>query len=257
MKLKFCFVLSLAATVSLAGPIIGTTSCRVDIPEASGPRTVSTTQPTLCSLPLGDPANHTVSAAASGDFVLATTASNFSALTLSTSTSTPYVTTTVPSGLRVAYSLFANAFVSDDVILATGGSPRPGWLEYQASYLGTSSAARYYNPTAAEVTLGSVEFDPRPFPSSSRGPLIVPWTLGSNFTLSAYAESIGLQFGVDELVSTSANLSIQFRFFEADRVTPVLVIPTPEPSSISLCAMVLSAAVAVRMARRSFVTRER
>lgn len=239
-------LLLLTGAIAYGDPLIGTTTCTATVPGTSptGSTTITTTQPGACSIPLGDPGNHSVSATANGDFTLGDLAGP-NLLTLHTDTSTPYFAT--PGGI-FTYNLQASSYISDTHALATTGAVRSGFLQYQGSYDGVGPL--HGGMSYGTFTLGSIVFNPGPFPTASTGVQMVPWTLGSDFTLSSYSESSSSQAGVDEPFGVHADLSLQFRLFEADGTTPVAVVATPEPATAFLSLLPLAAFAAFRIRRR-------
>jgi len=237
----------LTSTISLAESITGITTCRATIPDSAGQRLdLVTTSLGSCSIPLGDPRNQAVSAAANGSFTLSSTPEGFNTLVLHTDTQTPLAVfgITYPGSDMIFYirsGVSASASVSDTQMLATTGSVRSGLLEYQGS-LRSTDFFRMGIGAFSGFALGPIEFGPGPGPIGfiPIRPMIVPWTLGMPFTLNSYSHSEGFQVGVDEPGSTFSDLSLQFRFFESDGTTPVPVIPVPEPSSMLAYAVALA-----------------
>ena len=200
MRIYALFLLT--STISLAESIAGITTCEASIPP--GPIDLMTTGLGSCSIPLGDPYNQAVSAAATGSFTLSSTPEGFNTLVLHTDTHTPLATyaLTYPGSDMIFYvhsGVSASASVSDIQTLATTGSVRSGLLEYQASLRSTDFFRMGINAFSG-FALGPIEFGPGPGPIGFRpiGPTIVPWTLGMPFTLNSYSFSEGYQVGVDE-----------------------------------------------------------
>jgi len=241
MRIYAIFLLT--STVSLAESITGITNCRAIIPDSAGQRLdLVTTGLGSCSIPLGDPRNQAVSAAANGSFTLSSTAEGFNTLVLHTDTQTPLAVfgITYPGSDMIYYirsGVSASASGSVIQMLATTGSVRPGLLEYRITVHETDFS-RMGIGAHSTFALGPIQ---PPIMSGFIGtPRIVPWTLGMPFTLNSYSFSEGFQVGVDEPSNTFSDLSLQFRFFESDGTTPVPVIPVPEPSSILAYAVALA-----------------
>jgi hypothetical protein len=157
----------------------------------------------------------------------------------------------------------AGSQVSVNETLLTAGSVRSGFVQISASGSGSFDAR---SPDSASIGLsfGPIQFvclqqggrevslncqlypDPRLRPPPLQSPAQVEFTLGQAFQLS-YSGTVGAGSGthpgLDSSAGADANVQFQFRFVEADGVTPVAVEGVPEPGTLALfgAALVLLA----------------
>lgn len=70
---------------------------------------------------------------------------------------------------------------------------------------------------------------------------LIPYVLGTSFSLDGTGNALASAGFNDGSSAGDTNLSYNFRFFEADGVTPVSVSEIPEPASVSLVLVSLAA----------------
>jgi len=186
---------------------------------------------------------------------LATDPADFSALRTAQTSSVKVFNTN--TGLS---TIAARTEIHFDEFLATAGSVRPGYVILQAFSTARSAtdgnaggAVRFYFPanrTDTQISCSAFDAgfcDPSNRFLATERPLI-PITLGTPLELFAegglYASWVRV-FGFAAAEATE-NGRYEFRFVEADGVTPVAVSEVPEPSSALLVSAMLLAGLILR-----------
>ena len=154
----------------------------------------------------------------------------------------------LPSGLGGA----ANTRINFDEFLLTAGSVRSGYVilqsfgsDFISSENGNGGVDFYFQGNQTNTHITCIAEDRACSPSNqtlARFLPLIPIPLGTPLELVAQGElgAAGINASGDE---TSGRASVtawyEFRFVEADGVTPVTVTPTPEPSTVRLLGSAL------------------
>ena len=248
------FIVFLATGPLLSADIVTSVTCTVD-DSYGGPQS-TITDPSSCLLkspdqgPFGAPA--VASATASASFSLADNPNSFSSLSVDQhANADPGRDQT---GLHQLNSE-TTSNVSVNETLFTTGSVRSGLVQISS----TGSSAGDFRGSSGSLDLSLESIAVSCFGSGPIGATCVIWpngahsvpgyvlpvslqyypfTLGQtfNFSYSSVAGGSSTPFGSGD---GYANLQFQFRFFEADGMTPVAVQAVPEPGSLALLAIAL------------------
>jgi hypothetical protein len=252
-SLKSLFVACVLAGMACSGSPVITTNASC---SASGFKSVS--DPGYCTLgtpPSSDHVNGVYSGSAAEAYLSP----------LGAGSSTGWITATLYGSVRAQFDpnvpRSGAAAMSMETItadLASAGPVRPGYLEGLLSFSGGGTSSDYYEGTSYE--LGSIQggcggsygicFGPRvpgPFP------FIVPFTLGTTFTLRVSSGLLAATTIDTAVASGDANFTFEFRLLDSN-VMPVQVFnapPVPEPGTFGTEFCCLGCLVAAwRTARR-------
>ncbi len=143
----------------------------------------------------------------------------------------------------------AHTRIDYSTLLTTAGPLRAGYIQLQFS----GSVDYIYDGTSA-ITSGIVNTNPNSslpqFTCSEYGGCtgnsflarrsMIPFVLGQAFTIEANGYFDNYAYGNDGFSGGSSQSNYQFRFLEADSLTPVGVSPAPEPSTWLLLAAPLA-----------------
>ncbi len=149
----------------------------------------------------------------------------------------------------------ASIAINYSTTLRTAGSIRSGYLQIGPNSIGNPD--NYYDGISTMIT--GFAISPVPLSNnnpnttvlscSSQPPIygcdpgsnywlnvrgLIPVTLGTNLGLFARGSTTDYAYMFDGLSGGHLNTSFQFRFFEADGVTPVAASEVPEPASLAL-----------------------
>ena len=255
------FVVFLATGPILSADIATNVTCSV-----SG--FLTATDPHSCSLqgpdqgPFGIP--DFASATANASFSLADNPSDFSSLSVDqhADASPGFNNAGAPFAISSARSQ-----ISVNETLFTTGSVRSGFVQVSA----TGSSTGDFRGSSGSLDLSLASIAVSCFGSGQAAATCVLWPNGAH-SIPGYVLPVSLQYypftlgqafnlsysgsaGGDSTPLGSANgyadLQFQFRFFEADGVTPVTVEAVPEPATFALFGVALGAFIAGRKKIRS------
>jgi len=114
--------------------------------------------------------------------------------------------------------------IADSLTVLTAGTQRPGVLKYSLVPFDTHPGC---------CSSGSITYSPNFSPTFQK---TIPWELGTPFVFSYLVTGGGSGDGQGD-----TRLIYDFRFFEADGVTPVNVFVVPEPATLSMGLVGLAA----------------
>ena len=150
--------------------------------------------------------------------------------------------------------------VSYSSTLSTGGPVRSGYLQIEGYGYGAN-----FNDGGASMTsgilLGSGNLYQTEITCYSNSSYctpgigyytynsLIPVTLGTSFIIEANGSTSNAAAGFDGLSGGSLNTVYNFRFLEADGVTPVAVSQVPEPVTVGLVGLAFSSFAILRKAR--------
>lgn len=162
---------------------------------------------------------------------------------------------------RIYFAQFAGSVSSElDFTqgLLTTGAPREGFIQVQVRGGGDSDgggSAHVTMPAGLDPTIslspGCVAFACGPNQDYYTHYSRIPFDLGQAFPIAMTVRVYGDEIPNYDAIVGSVGMTYDFRFFEADGVTPVAVTATPEPATWSLLGLTLSGVALLKQRRQA------
>lgn len=153
----------------------------------------------------------------------------------------------VSSGIPSSANASSSAYASETETFRSAGPPRPGGIEFLLEAAGSGA------DNSVSISDGVHQYSlncPARIGCSSGGPQPMPFELGTNFTVTAFASAVGACFPG---YCSQAGAGVNFlQLFEADGTTPVgyFLVTVPEPGEGDLLLLAIPVGL-WRLRRRS------
>ena len=243
MRLRNIYLIMALASLSLQADTVTSTFCNVSPSQnPSDPGSITQSNPTECSVTPQNGARGTAHAFVSAAVSPAGSPSNSSAISISANA--------ISGGLQPSARAEADATGTVSLSLSTGGPSRPGFLVFLENITGGNGPDPLDIATANiaigqySASCGAVAFNV----TCTTGNLssfnqkltetTLPFTLGQSFLFTGQIQLRASSLNPAIAESGQMNSSFQFRFLEADGITPVSVQGfVPEPRTTVLAAI--------------------